>query len=512
MIDRKEFLRALAAGAAIGIVPHGHAAWTAPGAGAAAHDRRPRATAKGAELLLTDAIVITMDGARRAFRSGFVWLREGRVHRVGAMRELGAVPQGIVRRALGGQLVMPGLVNCHTHLSNGMLRGLYDEMPLETWFSKGMWPVLDGLDRPNGEAAAELALLELMSIGVTTTATGEIGSRHPEMLDGVLGAVERSGIRALVSRITMDSADASSAAQFIPEGYRDTPAFAADEVRRLKRRYDSDRVTVTPEALGVLRCTPEMVQAMHSVAVEHGCLFTMHAASSQDEREASRKRFGHGSITQLGKLGVLGPRTLLAHAIWLDDAEIALLAAHSTGLSHNPVSNAYYASGIARLPELLKAGVRVGLGVDGASTNNGQNVWETMKMAMLFQKQHREDPGFGSAELALELMTLGGARALHLEHEVGSLEPGKRADLIVIDTGRVSLAPAQTLVSNLVYSNDPWAVRDVYVDGERIVADGSHRALDRPTVVRGATGALDRVLKKAGLDDYLGKRSRWSWQ
>jgi 5-methylthioadenosine/S-adenosylhomocysteine deaminase len=512
MIDRKEFLRALAAGAAIGIVPHGHAAWAAPGAGAAAHDRRPRATAKGAELLLTDAIVITMDGARRAFRSGFVWLREGRVHRVGAMRELGAVPQGIVRRALGGQLVMPGLVNCHTHLSNGMLRGLYDEMPLETWFSKGMWPVLDGLDRPNGEAAAELALLELMSIGVTTTATGEIGSRHPEMLDGVLGAVERSGIRALVSRIAMDSADASSAAQFIPEGYRDTPAFAADEVRRLKRRYDSDRVTVTPEALGVLRCTPEMVQAMHSVAVEHGCLFTMHAASSQDEREASRKRFGHGSITQLGKLGVLGPRTLLAHAIWLDDAEIALLAAHSTGLSHNPVSNAYYASGIARLPELLKAGVRVGLGVDGASTNNGQNVWETMKMAMLFQKQHREDPGFGSAELALELMTLGGARALHLEHEVGSLEPGKRADLIVIDTGRVSLAPSQTLVSNLVYSNDPWAVRDVYVDGERIVADGSHRALDRPAVVRGATGALDRVLKKAGLDDYLGKRSRWSWQ
>lgn len=512
MIDRKRFLHALAAGAVLGLSSR-PSSWAATDAAPGTATRRPtRTTAKGGELLLTDAIVITMDGSRRAFREGFVWLRDGRVHRVGAMRELGAVPADLARRALGGQLVMPGLVNCHTHLSNGMLRGLYDEMPLETWFSKGMWPVLDGLDRRNGEAAAELALLELMTIGVTTTATGEIGSRHPEMLDGVLGAVERSGIRALVSRIAMDSADASSAAQFIPEGYRDTPAFAADEVRRLKRRYDTDRVTVTPEALGVLRCTPQMVQAMHAVAVEHGCLFTMHAASSQDEREASRKRFGHGSIAELERLGVLGPRTLLAHAIWLDDAEIALLAARGTGLSHNPVSNAYYASGIARLPELLKAGVRVGLGVDGASTNNGQNVWETMKMAMLFQKQHREDPGFGSAELALELMTLGGARALHLEREIGSLEPGKRADLIVIDTGRVSLAPAQTLVSNLVYSNDPWAVRDVYVDGERIVADGVHRALDRPAVVRGATGALDRVLERAGLDDYLGKRSRWSWQ
>jgi 5-methylthioadenosine/S-adenosylhomocysteine deaminase len=269
---------------------------------------------------------------------------------------------------------------------------------------------------------------------------------------------------------------------------------------------------VTPEAIGVLRCTPEMVQAMHAVSVEHQCLFTMHAASSQDERDASRKRFGHGSITQLERLGVLGPRTLLAHAIWLDDAEIRLLAERGTGLSHNPVSNAYYASGVARLPELLAAGARVGLGVDGASTNNGQNVWETMKMAMLFQKQFREQPGFGSAELALELMTRGGAAALHLEREIGSLEAGKRADFIVIDTERVSLAPSQTIVSNLVYSNDPWAVRDVYVDGEHIVQDGVHRAFDRPAVIRGAQAALARVLERAGLTNYIEGRSRWQWQ
>ena len=494
-IDRKQFLLGAVAGIA-----------------AARAGEPARTTRKGGELLLTDAMVLTMDGQRRAFRSGFVWLREGRIQRVGAMRELGAVPRGVPRRALGGRLVMPGLVNCHTHLSNGVLRGIYDEMPLEVWFSKGMWPVLDGLDRQTGEAAAELSLLELMCMGVTTTATGEIGSRHPEMLDGVLTAVERAGIRARVSRIAMDSADASSQAQFIPEGYRDTPQFAADEVRRLKRRFDSDRVTVTPEALGVLRCTPEMVRSLHALSLEERCLFTMHAASSQDERDGSRRRFGHGSIQELERLGVLGPRTLLAHAIWLDDTEIALVAQRGTGLSHNPVSNAYYASGVARLPELLAAGVRVGLGVDGASTNNGQNVWETMKMAMLFQKQFRERPDFGSAELALELMTRGGAAALHMEDEVGSLEAGKRADLIVIDTERVSLAPSQTVVSNLVYSNDPWAVRDVYIDGERIVAEGVHRAFDRPAVIRGAQAALASVLQKAGLTDYVERRSRWQWQ
>lgn len=501
-LTRKQFLHGAAAAGLYALAP---AARSSSGS-------RARPTPKGPELLLTDAVVLTMDERRRAFRSGFVWLRDGRIHRVGSMRELGDMPRSTPRRSLAGRLVMPGLVNCHTHLSNGVLRGLYDEMPLEVWFSKGMWPVLDGLNGRNGEAAAALSLLELMSMGVTTTATGEIGAPNPDLLDGVLNSVERSGIRALVSRIAMDSADESSPSQFIREGYRDTPQFAADEVRRLKRRFDSDRVTVTPEAIGVLRCTPAMVQAMHAVSVEHQCLFTMHAASSQDERDASRQRFGHGSITQLEKLGVLGPRTLLAHAIWLDDAEIRLLAERGTGLSHNPVSNAYYASGVARLPELLAAGARVGLGVDGASTNNGQNVWETMKMAMLFQKQFREQPGFGSAELALELMTRGGAAALHLEHEIGSLEIGKRADCIVIDMERVSLAPSQTVVSNLVYSNDPWAVRDVYVDGEHIVRDGQHRAFDRPAVIRGAQAALTRVLERAGLTGYIEERSRWQWQ
>lgn len=497
-LTRKDFLRGATATGLLTLTPAARAV--------------PRITTKGAELLLTDAVVLTMDDTRRAFRAGFLWLKDGRIHRVGPMRELGAVPRGTPRRALAGRLLMPGLVNCHTHLSNGVLRGLYDEMPLEVWFSKGMWPVLDGLDGRNGAAAAALSLLELMSMGVTTTATGEIGAPNPDLLDGVLGSVERSGIRALVSRIAMDSADESSPSQFIRAGYRDTPKFASDEVRRLKRRFDSDRVTVTPEAIGVLRCTPEMVQAMHAVSLEHQCLFTMHAASSQDERDASRQRFGHGSITQLEQLGVLGPRTLLAHAIWLDDAEIRLLAERGTGLSHNPVSNAYYASGVARLPELLASGARVGLGVDGASTNNGQNVWETMKMAMLFQKQFREQPGFGSAELALELMTRGGAAALHLEREIGSLEPGKRADFIAIDVERVSLAPSQTIVSNLVYSNDPGAVRDVYIDGEHIVRDGVHRAFDRPAVIRGAQAALARVLERAGLVNYIEGRSRWRWQ
>jgi 5-methylthioadenosine/S-adenosylhomocysteine deaminase len=464
------------------------------------------------DLLLTDAMVLTMDDDRRAYSNGFVWLSQGRIFKIGSMNELPEVDASVERRSAAGHVVMPGLINCHTHLSNAVLRGLYDEMPLKVWFAKGMWPVVENLTGEMGETGASISLLELMTTGVTTSVCGEIGAAHPELLDGVLTAVERSGIRAVVARIAQDSDNEEDPAQFIPAEFRDTVDYAVAEVERLQKRFNSERVSVVPEAMGVMRCTPPMIRAMHALAREKGTHLTLHAASSQGERDESRRRFGHGTITELGRLGVLGPKTLLAHAIWLDDDEIALLADTTTGLSHNPVANAYYASGVARLADLLDARVRVGLGVDGASTNNSQNVWETMKMAMLFQKQKLENPSFGSAELALELMTRGGAAAIHMEDEIGSLAVGKRADLIVIDTARPSLSPIQNVVTNLVYSNDPWAVRDVYVDGERIVENGRHLRIDQQAVISNAGRVLQPLLQATGLDEYLAQRSSWNWQ
>ncbi len=475
------------------------------------NDSRERTTPKGAPVVLVDAVVLTMDDERRAYTNGFVWLEGGCIRGVGPANQLHTVPASVRRRSLPGHLVMPGLVNCHTHLGNGFLRGIYDEMPLEVWFAKGMWPVLGAMSGAAGEAGALLSGLELLLMGVTTTASGEICTPNRETLDGVATGVQRVGIRALVSRIVMDSADESSGAQYIPPEYRETPAQASDELRRLQRAYASDRLSIGPEALGVLRCTAETVQAMHALARDTDSLFTMHVASSQDERDESRRRFGHGSVAELERLGVLGPRTLLAHTIWLDDGEIESLAHRGTGISHNPVANAYYGAGTARLAELIERGVRVGLGVDGASTNNSQNVWETMKMAMLFQKQKLERASFGGAEIALELMTRGGAAAVHKEREIGSLEIGKRADVIAIDTRRLALAPSQTLISNLVYSYDPTAVQEVYVDGELLVSGGKHRTLMIEDVLEQGRRALGDVLKASGLDEYMATRSRWKW-
>jgi 5-methylthioadenosine/S-adenosylhomocysteine deaminase len=463
------------------------------------------------DFVLRDAIVITMDAQRNAYERGYVWVRGERIHQTGPVSELSELPPGTRVESARGRIILPGLVNGHGHLSNGILRGIYDEMPLSVWFAKGMWPVLEAMDPQIGAAGANLALLELMSTGVTTSVSAEFGTPRPDLPDGVLEAVRGSGVRAVVSRMTVDTPDESDPSQAVPVRFRETVARAIEETERLQRQYGSARITVGPEALGVLRCTPDMVSGLHDLAVRTNAPFLMHIASSKEEHASSHRRFGHGSVTELARRGALSARTLLAHAIWLDDAEIAAVADAQAGVSHNPISNAFYASGVARLSDLLQAGVRLGLGVDGASTNNGQNLWETMKMALLFQKERTGDASFGSAELALELATLGGARALHMEDRVGSLEPGKQADLISLDVSRINLAPRQTLVSNLVYSNDPQAVRDVYVAGQPVVVDGVHQLLDREAVIAAAEEALERVLERTGLRSYLETRSAWRW-
>ena len=464
-----------------------------------------------AEALLTDATVITMDASRRAFTRGFVHLRGELIAAVGPMAECPAVPGAEVRR-LPGCVVVPGLVNCHTHLSNAVVRGAFDELPLAAWMAGAMWNTLRAVDREAARAGAALSLLEGMLQGVTTYASGEFATPHRDGPDGVLEAARTAGARVVLARMALDSADTSAPSQLVPPEFREPVALAVSEVERLRAAWNGPLLEVVPEALGILRCSRELVEALHALAVREGTLFSMHLASSPDELHAAHARFGHGSAAELARIGCLGPRTLLAHAVWLDDDEIALVAEHGAGISHNPVANAFYACGLARLPELLAAGARVGLGTDGASTNNSQNLWDTAKMAMFFQKNAREDANFGSAELALELLTIGGARALHLEDRIGSLEPGKQADLVVIDGERPALAPRVTLPSSLVYSNDPHAVRSVWVAGVERVRDGRHLQLEQGAVIEEATRQAGCVLDASGLGAHLAARSRWSWQ
>ena len=449
-----------------------------------------------------------MDASRQVWPAGFVAVRDGAIVSVGPEEDCHFRSRSLIDTR--GRVVIPGLINCHTHLSHGIYRGLLDELPLEAWASGGAWNLVRDSTRGTGYAGARVSLSENLRGGVTTVVAGEMSVPDVHAIDGVLQAVHESGSRAVVARMCADSADETDPSQTMPAAVRDTPASAAREIARLRAEYGGPLVEVVPEPLGVLRCTTEMIDVLTAYARDEGCRMTMHVASSRDEVAAAHHRFGEGCIERLAELGVLGPHLLIAHCVVASARELDLLAATHTGVSHNPVSNLMYGLGIAPLSEMLDAGVRVGLGTDGASTNNSQNLWETMKFAIFLQKS-RFDARWGSAELALEMATIGGARAIGMEASIGSIEPGKRADLVVLAPGRPQTLPAATWVSNIVYSADPSIVETVLIDGRSVVSDGAPTAWDGDETAALADTAAELLNRTTGLADGYRARSRWHW-
>jgi 5-methylthioadenosine/S-adenosylhomocysteine deaminase len=240
-----------------------------------------------------------------------------------------------------------------------------------------------------------------------------------------------------------------------------------------------------------------MLRAFHDYARRNGARMHLHLASSRAEAEWARATHGCGAAEYVDRLGVLDDRVLAAHCVHLSDAEVALLARRGVPVSHNPSSNAILGYGIFPLVRFLAAGGQVALGVDGAGSNNGQSMFESMKMAMLFQKAYLQDPTVGSAALALELATGASARALELDAVAGSLEVGKSADLIAIPVRQPHLAPFEGLVSNLVYSGTATRVRTVVIQGKVVVRDDRHAIFDEDDVIDQAARAQGDIVAEA---------------
>ncbi|MFN8533245.1 MAG: amidohydrolase family protein [Dehalococcoidia bacterium] len=460
------------------------------------------------DLILTNAVVLTMSQDRRSFLDGYVWMKDGQIEAVGPMRDLDA-PDGIERRDLGGMLVMPGLVNAHNHLASALVRGSFDEGARGS-FGTRMFAALRALDGDASYAGALMSLAEQIQGGVTTTMAGEFG--HRDRPAAVLRACRDAGMRVLFSRSAMNSEDELVDSQTVPAEFRDTPDSAVEDIERLRAEFDSDLISVVPEALSPMRVTPAMLERLAAYARERGVPFLMHLGAAQDEVDESVRRYGLTCVEFLDHLGVLGPKTLLGHAIYSTEAEIPLMAARDVAIAHCANGVMKTASIPPRVAEWIAAGLRVGLGTDAADGNTSQNLWETAKTAMLLQKTRLLDGQWGSAELALGLLTNGGARALYWEDRIGSLEPGKRADVICLDIDRPSLAPRETIVSSLVYANDRSAVRHVFIDGVERLRDGVLVSLDQRDVVALANREAERVLVDQGIGLDRRERSSFHWE
>jgi 5-methylthioadenosine/S-adenosylhomocysteine deaminase len=368
--------------------------------------------------------------------------------------------------------VIPGFVQAHVHLCQVLFRGMADDMPLLEWLKRRIWPFEAAHDEASLKASAELGLSEMMLAGTTTIL--DMGTvRHHDV---VFDACARSGIRAIGGKTMMDvGAD-------VPAGLRETTASSLKESDRLCEAWHGKaggRLGYAYAPRFILSCSEKLIRAVaERVADGDGPLFHTHVAEHDGERRAVREALGDDDLALLRRWGAFGPRTILAHGVQLTDEEASTVAADGTRIVHCPSANLKLGSGIARVAELDTAGVALAMGADGAPCNNNLDPWTELRHAALLAKIRTSVTSLPAAR-AFRLATLDGARALGLGDRVGSIEAGKRADLVIARLDGLHALPGGDVFSKLVYACGARDVTHVFVDGELVVKNGEHLRFDR---------------------------------
>ena len=392
----------------------------------------------------------------------------GWIAAVGPRAELAGredAPGGEQHLVLPGRILLPGGVNAHNHSFQSLLRGLGDDLDFMGWRDRVLYPFSRRLDARGIEIGAAFAFAEMLRHGITTVVDFfYLQGGGNQNAEAAIRAAKRVGIRLVLARAFYDWTGA-------PPEYRETADDATARCRALMARYAADpTVSVQPAPHSLHAASPEMIRAGARVAEEAGVPFHIHVAEYRAEREQVEARHGLTPVRYLDRLGVLGPRTVAVHCVWLDEGEVRLLAERGAKVAYCPSSNMILGDGVTKLREMRAAGVPVALGTDGGCTNNRLSIFEEMRMAALLQKVTHLDGTAFTAEEAFRLGTAGGGEVLGLP--VGDLAPGRLADLVALDLGHPSLHPPHALLKNIVYALSPQAITDVWVHGSRVVREG----------------------------------------
>jgi 5-methylthioadenosine/S-adenosylhomocysteine deaminase len=438
------------------------------------------------ETIIRGGTILTMDGDHRVL-AGDVACVDDRLVQIGGQYVPADKDFDILNAE--GCIVMPGLVQSHVHMCQTLARGRADDLELLDWLEKVVWPYEASLGRDDVTAAARLACVELLLGG--TTAILDMGTVHHT--DALFEVARDSGIRATIGKAMMDEPSPS-----IPSGLRESTADSLAESRRLCREWHGragDRLRYAYAPRFVLSCTDELLSDTVSRAREAGARIHTHASENRDEVAAVVRLRGADNIVHLHNLGMTGQDVALAHCIWLKPDEREILADTGTHLVHCPSSNLKLASGIAEVPELAASGIAVSLGADGAPCNNNLDGFLEMRLAALIHKPRRGAKVM-RAPTIVRMATMGGAAALGLADHIGSLEVGKKADLIVVDPRAAHALPTADPFSAIVYACRATDVRDVVIDGRVIVRDRQLLTMDIDGALRDAQARANRLFAR----------------
>jgi 5-methylthioadenosine/S-adenosylhomocysteine deaminase len=431
------------------------------------------------DLLIRGGTVVTMDGEERVLEGGSVAIEGARISSV--LPAGSPLPPARETLDATGRVVIPGLVNAHGHAAMTLLRGIADDLKLLEWLERYIFPAESKNVSPEFVYwGTLLGCVEMARSGTTTYADMYYFEEE------VARATERAGLRGVLGQ---------SVIGFPAPDYR-TPEEALEGARKFLVQYKDHPLIVPSVAPHALYTTPlDVVVRAAKLAREHGVPLQIHAVEPPEENDQMVEKLGKRTIQALADAGVLSKGTILHHAIWLSDEDIETIARYGASTSHNPESNMKTASGVARVPDLLAAGIAVGLGTDGPASNNNLDLFEEMDTAAKLAKLVREDPTVLPAKTVFRMATLGGAEALGLADRIGSLEPGKLADVVLIDVTAPGLVPLYNVYSHLVYAIKGGDVDAVVVNGKIVVKDSRMVTVDEDEATARANALKLRILE-----------------
>ena len=419
-----------------------------------------------ADLIIKNSTILTMDSKNSILEDGFIAIRGDRISHMGT-GDMPSIKATKIIDAKGG-LVLPGLVNGHTHAAMTLFRGLADDLPLMQWLENYIFPAERNMDAEFVYTGTLLALAEMILSGTTTFCDMYLFEEE------VAKAAKKAGVRCLVGEVLYDFPSPNYGS--VGKGLEYTESL-------IQKWRDDPIVSIAVEPHSLFTCSPELLMASNELALKHRVPLIIHVAETLNEVSEIKGKYAKTPIEHLDSLGLLGAHLIADHCVHLGPSDIKKMAEHGVKVVHNPESNMKLASGIAPVPELIKQGVTVGLGTDGCASNNNLDLFSEMDTAAKLHKVHAMDPTVVDAVTVLRMATIEGARALGLQDITGSLEIGKKADVIVVDTHKPHLTPMYNAVSHLVYAASGNDVTHSVINGKLVMEDRKLLTLDLDEII-----------------------------
>ena len=440
--------------------------------------------AERADLIIRGGTVVTMDGSRRVIENGGVVVRGERIVAVDSWSNVLRKYAGATVIDARGKVVMPGLINTHTHVPMVLFRGIADDLVLMEWLQRYIFPAeAKNVDEQFVRWGTRLGCLEMIRGGTTTY----VDMYYFE--SAIADETARAGMRAVLGETLID----------FPAPDNKTWDAAVNYFENFAKKWKGHSLitpAIAPHAPYTV--STDHLKQSHELSSKYGVPLVIHVAEDASEVKTIQDKYGATPVAYLDRIGLLDGRVIAAHMVWPNDDEIKTLASRSVGVGHCPQSNMKVVAGVSPVPKLLAAGVAVGLGTDGAASNNDLDLWEEMDTAAKLHKLISKDPTIINAKQAVEMATINGARAIHLDKEIGSLEVGKRADLIIVGMNSPHQTPLYNVYSHLVYATKASDVETVIINGRVVMRSRVARTINEPLVRRKAIEYRNRIRKSLG--------------